>query len=88
MKDTEGHGKTRRGCCPRGKGTESYKEGGSDSGEANWDGTEKGPLASATWRPLVDLAGEFQEVMPTVEAGWSGLGWGEERGHREEGHLM
>ena len=36
------------------------------------------------------MADEFQEVMLTVEADWSGLGGGggEERGHGEEGHLM
>lgn len=58
-KQPECQRKSRKGWCPRGKGTESCKEGGytwSDSREGNWNGTKKGPLVLATWRPLVGLA--------------------------------
>lgn len=69
VKDTESHGKTRRGCCLKGKGTEL--QGGRVKLQRRR--TEKGPVASATWRPLVDIADVFQEVRLTVEADWRGL---------------
>lgn len=52
---------------------QSGREGESDFREADWDGTKKGPVASATWRPLVDIADVFQEVRLTG-AGSGGRG--------------
>ena len=52
---------------------QSRREGQSDFREADWDRTKKGPVASATWRPLVDIADVLQEVRLTVEADWSRL---------------
>lgn len=65
-------GKPGEGVVSKAKG-QSRREGESDFREADWDGTEKGPVASATWRPLVDIADVLQEVRLTVEADWSGL---------------
>lgn len=65
-------GKPGEGVVSKAKG-QRCREGESDFREADWAGTEKGPVASATWRPLVDIADVFQEVRLTVEADWSGL---------------
>lgn len=65
-------GKPGEGVVSKAKG-QSCREGESNFRDADWAGTEKGPVASATWRPLVDIADVFQEVRLTVEADWRGL---------------
>lgn len=58
-------GKPGEGVVSKGQ---SGREGESDFREVDWDGTKKVHVASATWKPLVDIADVFQEVRLTGAA--------------------